>query len=579
MSSSPTFIDLFAGCGGFSAGMRRAGFEGICEVEIDEWACDTLRNNFDSADILQSNIQDICDARIKKYSGVDIIIGSPPCQGFSVAGTSQYRVEDPRNELIMWCLHWVDLLRPRIVIIENVPAMLTKLDRNGYTVPEIINKYLSPLGYKTQQAILNAADFGVPQLRRRAFIVSTIADTHYIFPSPSHHQRTGHYSLFEAHLKPYVTVWDAISDLPQIKAGEGRDTAEHYASSPQSDYQTIMRENSHYVFNHVAMRHTDRLIQRFKKINAGQSLKDVPLEHGQQRILSGEKVTNPFKYNNYRLDPSKPSLAIPASFQSLFLHPYEHRNLTAREAARLMSFPDDFIFKGKRTTMSWEKHLSQYNQIGNAVCPLVAYALGTEAIKAIRGVKRRSRRVNREGEAYIIKKSIQTAVALKKILPLPIDAPIRKEMSRLSQQFIREKNFNSNNLIVEGFEIPIEAIVVAIILATENNCDICRCDLQPKGRHEGEMPFLISKEDASSLIMNENDHGLDYHLRSVLGINHQVAHFVGEVIEQLGLGKVVEMKNARTGRTVRGLHVGAIPPQVERLRAKFHDAVRKINSH
>ena len=128
--------------------------------------------------------------------------------------------------------------------------------------------------------------------------------------------------------------------------------------------------------NHDAMKHLDRLIERFKIIKQGQSLKDVPISHGQIAYGSGEKVEKPFKYNNYRIRGDRPSLAIPASYQSLFIHPYLNRNLTAREGARLMSFPDWYEFSGPRTSMSWEEGLSQYNQIGNAVCPLVAKALG-----------------------------------------------------------------------------------------------------------------------------------------------------------------------------------------------------------
>ncbi len=167
----------------------------------------------------------------------------------------------------------------------------------------------------------------------------------------------------------------AISDLPPIESGEGSERQE-YHSPPQNDYQVWARQKSAGVFNHVAMRHTDRLVERFKVIKAGQSVADVSEEHsalkrGNPKIKSG-KV---FGQNNMRVFPGLPSPTVAASFQSNFIHPHLNRNFTAREGARLQSFPDNYIFMGRRTTMSWEKSLSQYQQIGNAVPPLLAKAI------------------------------------------------------------------------------------------------------------------------------------------------------------------------------------------------------------
>lgn len=185
-------------------------------------------------------------------------------------------------------------------------------------------------------------------------------------------------------MTPYTTVEMAIMDLPCLEAGEGIDSGQPYGTAPQNSFQTKLRQGCSGVRNHVAMGHTQRLVERFMTIGHGKSLKDVGREHGQIKYRkAGAIAKKPFKYNNYRLDPNKPALTIPASFQSLFLHPHLHRNLTAREAARLFGYPDNYVFQGKRTAMSWEKHLSQYNQIGNSVSPLMSFALGKALTAAL----------------------------------------------------------------------------------------------------------------------------------------------------------------------------------------------------
>ena len=173
----------------------------------------------------------------------------------------------------------------------------------------------------------------------------------------------------------------AIMDLPPLNSGEGEEE-QNYSQQPINDYQKYLRRDSIAIYNHVSMRHTQRIIDRFKTIKQGQSLADVSEEHmqrqrGNAKLISG-KV---YSQNNMRPFGEKPSPTIAASFQGNFVHPYFDRNYTAREAARLQSFPDTYIFKGKRTTMSWEKNLSQYQQIGNAVPPLLAKAIALNLLK------------------------------------------------------------------------------------------------------------------------------------------------------------------------------------------------------
>jgi DNA (cytosine-5)-methyltransferase 1 len=362
-------IDLFSGCGGMSLGFQMAGMPTTVASEIDEWAGDTFERNHPNTKLLRGDIRDIKDWDALVPSAVrecvDGVIGGPPCQGFSLSGNRDRH--DPRNSLFMDFLRCVKHFRPKFFVMENVKGLLSMKTADGSSVIEIILDEFSKAGYKTSYSVLNSAWFGAPQLRERVFIIGVAEEYPFneslIFPQQ------------EIQFDDYVTVEMAISDLPPIESGEGSER-QVYHTTPQNDYQIWARQNSEGVFNHVAMRHTDRLIERFKVIKAGQSVADVSEEHsalkrGNPKIKSG-KV---FGQNNMRVFPSLPSPTVAASFQSNFIHPYLNRNFTAREGARLQSFPDNYIFMGRRTTMSWEKSLSQYQQIGNAVPPLLAKAI------------------------------------------------------------------------------------------------------------------------------------------------------------------------------------------------------------
>ncbi len=561
------FLDLFAGCGGFSAGLRRAGLHGVGKLEIDEWAAATLRANFPQSEVLQADIRTIPDSKIETFRGVDVIVGGPPCQGFSVAGGTQFGIHDPRNELFHWFLHWVEVLRPRIAVVENVPTILTKV-QDGGTVLDAVRERLGSLGYTVQAQILNAADYGTPQARRRAFIVASANGVNFAYPAPTH-SPPGNGDLFGPTLR-YQTVGEALSDLPTLKAGEGTDELVPYATKAGCDYQRYAREGSVGVRNHIAMRHTSRLVERFKVIQPGQSLKDVPVEHGQVAKLTGEKVKKPFGYNNYRLDPHLPALTIPASFQSLFLHPVEHRNLTAREAARIMGFTDDFVFMGKRTTMSWEKNLSQYNQIGNAVCPPVGEALGRQIVAALREAGSRDESATSDSRTRPLQ--LRGAERIPRIEAQIPDA-LRLALMELGRAW---SNSSAEFVSLQGLRVPLELLPAAILIASEHDCSVCSPDAQPFGRHGNSICFLISKDDVQSLRQNGQDHGLDYHLRAIFGVDHQVAHLVGELLDRIGLAEVVELVNERTGRKVRGLIAtdpSAVPPS---LRTQWRSELRRV---
>jgi DNA (cytosine-5)-methyltransferase 1 len=241
---------------------------------------------------------------------------------------------------------------------------------------------MKKIGYNVKYQVLQARDFGVPQWRERVFV--------FAYKKKDESLIVGDFGVNNKF--PWVTVGESILDLPLLHSGEGNEFVKNYRTPALSEYQALMRKNSKGVYNHVAMKHTSRLIERFKHIKQGQSLVHAPKEHGQRErngnVLDAKKR---FKMNNQRLSKDKNSLAITASFQSNYIHPFQHRNLTAREGARIQSFPDDFVFYGPRTLMSKsllrkenrldELGLSQYNQIGNAVPPLLAKSVAKHAIE------------------------------------------------------------------------------------------------------------------------------------------------------------------------------------------------------
>lgn len=361
-------IDLFAGCGGLSLGFEMAGFSVPLAIEIDEWASETYKKNHPSTKVITEDITKILDLLTllpKNISTVDGIIGGPPCQGFSLSGNRDKN--DPRNSLFMEFVRFVKFFKPRFFVMENVTGILSMKTKKGDNVSKLIKEEFNSAGYTLENFILNAAEFGVPQNRIRVFFIGLRNDILYdkekIRPKGF---------LFGDH---QLTIADAIMDLPQIDAGKGTDIAE-YTTCAFNKYQEWARKNSSAVHNHVAMKHTERLIKRFEQIKFGQSVADVAKEYQQRKRGEADKISGKvYSQNNMRPYPDKPSPTIPASFQSNFIHPYLNRNYTAREGARLQSFPDSYVFCGKRTTMSWEKNLSQYQQIGNAVPPLLAKAI------------------------------------------------------------------------------------------------------------------------------------------------------------------------------------------------------------
>lgn len=399
-------VDLFAGAGGLSLGFEMAGFQSKLAVEIDNWAAETFESNFPSSKVLNSDIRELenDDLVSKCPDTVHLLGGGPPCQDFSVSNRRNKEAKEPEDSLFKEFVDAVEPINPRAFVIENVPGIASSETTRGNSVLNAVEGFLDGIDYHYETCLLNSADYGVPQQRNRMFFIGVkeeLYDGEKLIPVRTHKPsendlgKVGQIPRAARKLRPddrsddnlndYVTLWEAISDLPQIEAREGADRYD-YPSIPQNTYQRMMRMGSDGVYNHEAMNHTDRIIERFKHIDWGESQSDVPDEHAPHiRGDTDKKSDVRYDQNNRRLYPNRASNTIAASFYSNFVHPYKHRNLTAREGARIQSFPDSHVFEGKRTTPSDsllkregredEMYLNQYQQIGNAVPPLLAAAI------------------------------------------------------------------------------------------------------------------------------------------------------------------------------------------------------------
>lgn len=344
MTKKKTVIDLFSGCGGLSLGFEKAGYEIL--AGIDHWrdAVRTFQHNHQAAVGIVADLStdgpEILSESISSKN-IDVIIGGPPCQGFSIAGKRQ--VEDERNQLYKSFVEFVAHFKPKAFVLENVPNIFSM--GNGSVKENIINDF-EKLGYKVVSKILLASNYGIPQNRKRAFFVGVLNGESFEFPVATTQANE-------------VTAYDAISDLPENSVIDG----EPYSLMPDSDYQVDSRQLSKSIFNHETTLHNENTVNIISLVPDGGNYKDLPEEF---------KDTRKVNIAWTRLNSRKSSFTIDTGHRHHFHYKF-NRIPTVRESARIQSFPDNFIFLGSKT--------SQYKQVGNAVPPLLAKILAQNLIK------------------------------------------------------------------------------------------------------------------------------------------------------------------------------------------------------
>jgi len=394
-----TSFDLFAGAGGLSLGLSWAGLETIYALEQDKWAAETYSRNNPTVPLDVRDIRTFTDNEIEQIAKLapDVLVGGPPCQGFSHANTSNRDPKDPRNSLFQDFVRFTKIINPKLCLMENVPGFLRTKLSDGSMAIDAVRSAFAQIGYSIEWQVLYSADFGVPQSRDRLFIIATpiqLNSPPINWPSPSHHtpDSSAQTDFFQSQLLLFrhITLWDAISDLPQVYAG---DNDRKYNTLPLNEYQSFMRYNAPEILcNHEPMRHTARITERFRAIGFGQSEADVPA-HLRPRRRSGKGELSGIVYdqNSRRQHPNEPCNAMVASSHTNFIHPFLHRNFTVREMMRIQSFPDWYVVCGKRAVLSKKLsmrkgflddiYLDQRAQIGNAVPPLLAKAVGGTIIR------------------------------------------------------------------------------------------------------------------------------------------------------------------------------------------------------
>lgn len=346
-----TALDLFCGCGGISLGFDMAGFDIIGGIDFNKDATDTFQLNFPKAKVKCTDISTISNDSINEmYSGVDVIIGGPPCQGFSTANRHQKEVDDPRNKLFFQYIRFVEVLKPKIILIENVRGILTR--DNGYA-KERITTLLKVQGYELNMQVLDASEYGVPQNRKRAIIIGIRQD--YL-------KEIFDFDKLEKH--PKVTVFEALSDL----YAEEKDLENSCRKEPKatSEYQKYLKEGSEFVYDHEIHYPAEKVQERISYVKQGGNWADVP-EH---LWPSNRKNRHSSAYKRLKEDDQSCTIDT-GNAHSNYFHPLYNRIPSIRESARLQSFPDRFHFMGPRG--------SRYKQVGNAVPPLLAKAVA-EAI-------------------------------------------------------------------------------------------------------------------------------------------------------------------------------------------------------
>ena len=334
-------IDLFSGAGGLSLGAQNAGFEIVVAVEQDKAASLTFKRNHKNSVVVNGDIKAV-DTQQFDFEPF-AIFGGPPCQGFSTSNTKTRNLKNENNFLFEEFVRFVRELSPQWFLFENVEGIVNF--NKGATMRHI-EQCFNKLGYEVSSKVLCAADYGVPQNRNRFIMVGNKLGISFEFPKAQ---------------KKKVTVAEAISDLPDLENGQKLEIG-HYKNSG-STYAKKMRKGSKNPLQNYVSKNDDYVIERYSYIGQGQNWRAIP-EH---LMLNYKNRKNCHSGIYKRLDPNKPSVVISNYRKNMLIHPFQDRGLSVREAARLQSFPDTFVFEGSIMKVQ--------QQIGNAVPPLMAEAI------------------------------------------------------------------------------------------------------------------------------------------------------------------------------------------------------------
>jgi DNA (cytosine-5)-methyltransferase 1 len=338
-------IDIFSGVGGMSLGATMAGIDVKIAIENDRHTAETFLTNHEGVAMINDDIQNFQNIPLKKSRDTTILFGGPPCQGFSYSNQKTRNKSNSKNWLFKEFVRVTELWQPDWFVLENVSGILHT--EKGFFLEQILNDF-HRIGYTLSYKLCNAADFGVPQKRMRFFLVGSKHDVMFQFP--------------EANLQTLVTVKEAIDDLPKLANGANFDQLK-YKTEATSIYANTLRGSSKYsLCNHVT-KNSNLVIERYKHIPQGGNWENIP-----SHLMSNYKDHSRCHDGIYfRLKENEPSVVIGNYRKNMLIHPTEDRGLSVREAARLQSFPDWFVFKGSVGF--------QQQQVGNAVPPLLAKAI------------------------------------------------------------------------------------------------------------------------------------------------------------------------------------------------------------
>ncbi len=382
-----TCVDLFAGAGGLADGFRQAGWKILAAVDSDPHAAETFRHNFPDTVFIEGDVERVVPEMLLKATGLapgelDCLAGGPPCQSFSYNNHAR-SASGRRAKLFRHYLRIVAALKPKTLVMENVPGMLTI---GGGSIVGEIRKSLAKLGYEVGIRILHAEDFGVPQERRRVFVVATrLGWEDSLFPPGTHGpgkkpagKKKGNVQGSYLHrwqptgsTLPLVTVWDAIGDLAETPVGD--QTAK--AAAPTTPFQKKARGRLRRVCNHVAHDLSSLMLERISYVPEGGNWRDIPRSYLPDGMKRARLSDHTKRYGRLSRDGLSATILTKCDpHWGSYIHPLLNRTITVREAARIQSFRDSFQFVGPFLS----KH---YVQVGNAVPPLIAESLG-KALKA-----------------------------------------------------------------------------------------------------------------------------------------------------------------------------------------------------